>query len=87
MKLEQQLGVSLVYFSASVLLQIVVLNLDSQVADSSFVSTSIKPLQTQRPFTPREKERILFGRKAKSNRPPSSFRYLLILFKLISKLE
>ncbi|KAF2880199.1 hypothetical protein ILUMI_26000 [Ignelater luminosus] len=51
---------------------------DSHLADSSFASTSIKPLQTQRPFTPRDKERILFGRKAKSSRPPSSFslRYL-----------
>ncbi|KAF5303070.1 hypothetical protein FQR65_LT08399 [Abscondita terminalis] len=49
---------------------------DSQMVDNSFSLTSIKPLQTQRPFTPREKERILFGRKNKSNRPPSSFRYL-----------
>ncbi|KAK5645760.1 hypothetical protein RI129_004224 [Pyrocoelia pectoralis] len=51
---------------------------DSQMVDNSFASTSIKPLQTQRPFTPREKERILFGHKTKSNRPPSSFslRYL-----------
>ncbi|KAK4879012.1 hypothetical protein RN001_007158 [Aquatica leii] len=51
---------------------------DSQMVDNSFSSTAIKPLQTQRPFTPREKERILFGCKTKSNRPPSSFslRYL-----------
>uniref|UniRef100_A0A1Y1L9N7 Armadillo repeat-containing domain-containing protein n=2 Tax=Photinus pyralis TaxID=7054 RepID=A0A1Y1L9N7_PHOPY len=51
---------------------------DSQMVDNSFASASIKPLQTQRPFTPREKERILFGHKRKSNRPPSSFslRYL-----------
>ncbi|KAJ3654800.1 hypothetical protein Zmor_013962 [Zophobas morio] len=51
---------------------------ESQMAESSFISTPIKPLQTQRPFTPRNKERLLFGKKAKSNRPPSSFslRYL-----------
>ncbi|RZB39285.1 armadillo repeat-containing protein 2 [Asbolus verrucosus] len=51
---------------------------ESQMAESPFVSTPIKPLQTQRPFTPRNKERLLFGKKAKSNRPPSSFslRYL-----------
>jgi hypothetical protein len=51
---------------------------ESQMAESSFISTPIKPLQTQRPFTPRNKERLLFGKKTKSNRPPSSFslRYL-----------
>lgn len=48
------------------------------MADSSFVSTSIKPVQTKRPFTPRNKERILFGKSGQSKRPPSSFslRYL-----------
>ncbi|KAF5287727.1 hypothetical protein FQA39_LY15747 [Lamprigera yunnana] len=51
---------------------------DSQMVDNTFLSTCIKPLKTQRPFTPREKERILFGHKTKFNRPPSSFslRYL-----------
>ncbi|KYB28498.1 armadillo repeat-containing protein 2 isoform X1 [Tribolium castaneum] len=51
---------------------------ESQMAESSFISTPIKPLQTQRPFTPRNKERLLFGKKTKANRPPSSFslRYL-----------
>nr|XP_022913013.1 armadillo repeat-containing protein 2 isoform X1 [Onthophagus taurus] len=46
--------------------------------DDNFSQTLVKPLQTQRPFTPREKERLLFGKKSKSNRPPSSFslRYL-----------
>ncbi|KAJ8918425.1 hypothetical protein NQ315_008122 [Exocentrus adspersus] len=51
---------------------------ESQIAEnSSFAAPSIKPLQTQRPFTPRDKERLLFG-KTKANRPPSSFslRYL-----------
>ncbi|XP_017784386.1 PREDICTED: armadillo repeat-containing protein 2 isoform X2 [Nicrophorus vespilloides] len=45
--------------------------------DNSFAATSIKPLQTKRPFTPRDKERLLFGKKIK-DRPPSSFslRYL-----------
>lgn len=38
--------------------------------------TTIKPLQTQRPFTPRDKERLLFGKRNKTNRPPSSFRYI-----------
>ncbi|XP_065163837.1 armadillo repeat-containing protein 2 isoform X2 [Atheta coriaria] len=45
---------------------------DSQMADNSFAATSIKPLQTKRPFTPRDKERLLFGKRTK-NRPPSSF--------------
>lgn len=48
---------------------------ESQMADNSFVSTSIKPVQTKRPFTPREKERILFGKNGQAKRPPSSFRY------------
>lgn len=51
-------------------------SVDSRVLDNSYASTSIKPLQTQRPFTPKERERILFGKKAKSDRPPSSFRYV-----------
>ncbi|KAL3283551.1 hypothetical protein HHI36_006690 [Cryptolaemus montrouzieri] len=35
----------------------------------------IHPIQTQRPFTPRDKERHLFGSKSRTvNRPPSSFR-------------
>ncbi|XP_074039648.1 armadillo repeat-containing protein 2 isoform X2 [Leptinotarsa decemlineata] len=51
---------------------------ESQMADNNFAPPSIKPLQTQRPYTPRDKERLLFGNKTKSNRPPSSFslRYL-----------
>ncbi|KAJ8954505.1 hypothetical protein NQ318_000736 [Aromia moschata] len=47
---------------------------ESQMAENNFASPTIKPVQTQRPFTPRDKERHLFGKKAKSNRPPSSFR-------------
>ncbi|XP_028133893.2 armadillo repeat-containing protein 2 [Diabrotica virgifera virgifera] len=51
---------------------------ESQMTDKNFAPPSIKPLQTQRPFTPRDKERLLFGNKVTSNRPPSSFslRYL-----------
>ncbi|CAH2005835.1 unnamed protein product [Acanthoscelides obtectus] len=51
---------------------------ESQMGENSFAPTSIKPIQTQRPFTPRDKERLLFGEKTKTNRPPSSFslRYL-----------
>ncbi|KAI4465321.1 armadillo repeat containing 2 [Holotrichia oblita] len=51
---------------------------DAQVTDNSYATSTIKPLQTQRPFTPRDKERLLFGKKSKPNRPPSSFslRYL-----------
>ncbi|KAG5874097.1 hypothetical protein JTB14_005894 [Gonioctena quinquepunctata] len=51
---------------------------ESQMTDNNFAPTSIKPVQTQRPFTPRDKERLLFGSKIKKNRPPSSFslRYL-----------
>lgn len=52
------------------------LQIESQMADNSFVSTSIKPVQTKRPFTPREKDRIFFGKNVKSKRPPSSFRYV-----------
>ncbi|CAH1117951.1 unnamed protein product [Phaedon cochleariae] len=49
-----------------------------QIGDNNFAPPSIKPLQTQRPYTPRDKERLLFGNKVKTNRPPSSFslRYL-----------
>ncbi|GJQ70464.1 hypothetical protein Trydic_g22876 [Trypoxylus dichotomus] len=46
---------------------------DSHVTDNSYATSAIKPLQTQRPFTPRDKERLLFGKKSKPNRPPSSF--------------
>ncbi|CAG9859619.1 unnamed protein product [Phyllotreta striolata] len=51
---------------------------ESQMTDKNFAPPSIKPLQTQRPYTPRDKERLLFGNKIKTNRPPSSFslRYL-----------
>ncbi|XP_066248328.1 armadillo repeat-containing protein 2 isoform X2 [Euwallacea similis] len=52
---------------------------ESQNVDTNFASSAIKPLQTQRPFTPRDKERHLFGnKKPKADRPPSSFslRYL-----------
>ncbi|CAH0557514.1 unnamed protein product [Brassicogethes aeneus] len=51
---------------------------ESQMVENTFAPTTIKPLQTQRPFTPRDKERLLFGKKVKTNRPPSSFslRYL-----------
>nr|CAH7759819.1 unnamed protein product [Callosobruchus chinensis] len=51
---------------------------ESQMGENNFAPTSIKPIQTQRPFTPRNKERILFGEKTNANRPPSSFslRYL-----------
>ncbi|KAL1496983.1 hypothetical protein ABEB36_008021 [Hypothenemus hampei] len=50
---------------------------ESQSLETNF-STAIKPLQTQRPFTPRDKERHLFGSKKPQDRPPSSFslRYL-----------
>ncbi|XP_044752199.1 armadillo repeat-containing protein 2 isoform X2 [Coccinella septempunctata] len=47
--------------------------------DTTMINPAVHPLQTQRPFTPREKERHLFGNKSKTvNRPPSSFslRYL-----------
>jgi len=37
---------------------------ESQVTDNSYSTNLIKPLQTQRPFTPRDKERIFFGQKA-----------------------
>ncbi|KRT79515.1 hypothetical protein AMK59_8475 [Oryctes borbonicus] len=46
---------------------------DAQVTDNSYATSTVKPLQTQRPFTPRDKERLLFGKKSKPNRPPSSF--------------
>ncbi|XP_057664414.1 armadillo repeat-containing protein 2 [Diorhabda carinulata] len=46
---------------------------ESQMAEKNFAQPSIKPLQTERPYTPRDKERLLFGNKIKSNRPPSSF--------------
>ncbi|XP_066138168.1 armadillo repeat-containing protein 2 isoform X2 [Euwallacea fornicatus] len=52
---------------------------ESQNVDTNFAPSAIKPLQTQRPFTPRDKERHLFGnKKPKADRPPSSFslRYL-----------
>ncbi|CAG9771352.1 unnamed protein product [Ceutorhynchus assimilis] len=52
---------------------------ESQNPEPNFTSPAIRPLHTQRPFTPRDKERHLFGNKrAKGDRPPSSFslRYL-----------
>ncbi|XP_050309639.1 armadillo repeat-containing protein 2 isoform X2 [Anthonomus grandis grandis] len=52
---------------------------ECQNPETSYSSSGIKPLQTQRPFTPRDKERHLYGsKKAKGDRPPSSFslRYL-----------
>lgn len=51
---------------------------ESQLPDNSYNGSSIRPLQTQRPFTPRENERHLFGKRGKTNRPPSTFslRYL-----------
>ncbi|XP_018333923.1 armadillo repeat-containing protein 2 isoform X2 [Agrilus planipennis] len=45
----------------------------------SCTGTNVRPLYTERPFTPKEKDRIFFGKKTrKNNRPPSSFslRYL-----------
>lgn len=41
-------------------------------SDSS--TSVIKPVNTQRPFTPKDSQRILFGRNSKAARPPSSFR-------------
>ncbi|KAF7271472.1 hypothetical protein GWI33_015641 [Rhynchophorus ferrugineus] len=47
---------------------------ESQNPEKSFTSPVIKPLQTQRPFTPRNKERHLYGNtRPKADRPPSSF--------------
>ncbi|XP_045470779.1 armadillo repeat-containing protein 2 isoform X2 [Harmonia axyridis] len=48
-------------------------------AENVLINPAVHPIQTKRPFTPREKERHLFGNKSKTaNRPPSSFslRYL-----------
>ena len=43
--------------------------------ESTRMAASIRPVNTKRPFTPRERERTLFGTTHKSNcRPPSSFR-------------
>lgn len=39
---------------------------------------TLRTLRTQRPFTPREEQRKLFGSassRAPENRPPSAFRY------------
>ncbi|XP_030747859.1 armadillo repeat-containing protein 2 isoform X2 [Sitophilus oryzae] len=47
---------------------------ESQNPEKNYASPTIKPLQTQRPFTPRNKERHLFGSsRPKADRPPSSF--------------
>jgi hypothetical protein len=43
--------------------------------ESTRMAASIRPLNTKRPFTPRERQRTLFGSAHKSTcRPPSSFR-------------
>ena len=43
---------------------------------------SVKTVQTNRPFTPRAKERILFGTSAtvRGERPPSSFTWVASVF-------
>ncbi|PSN42597.1 hypothetical protein C0J52_08697 [Blattella germanica] len=42
--------------------------------ESTRMAASIRPVNTKRPFTPRERERTLFGTARKSSyRPPSSF--------------
>lgn len=39
-------------------------------------TTGIKPVLTSRPFTPKDRERVLFGNVKRLSRPPSSFRYI-----------
>lgn len=48
---------------------------EARAAVMATPAIGIKPVFTSRPFTPKEKERTLFGNlKKKSKRPPSSFR-------------
>jgi hypothetical protein len=52
--------------------------------ESTRMAASIRPVNTKRPFTPRERQRTLFGAAHKSTcRPPSSFR-LVIKFVLLN---
>lgn len=47
--------------------------------ESTRMAASIRPVNTKRPFTPRERQRTLFGTAQKSScRPPSSFRLEII---------
>lgn len=50
------------------------------MSDNSFAPALVKPINTQRPFTPKDKQRTLFGRKTKNPRPPSSFRSVTYLY-------
>nr|CAD7260173.1 unnamed protein product [Timema shepardi] len=46
----------------------------SVTVNTSKISATIRPINTKRPFTPREKQRTLFGSSRKTSyRPPSSF--------------
>nr|CAD7573709.1 unnamed protein product [Timema californicum] len=46
----------------------------SVTVNTSKMSATIRPINTKRPFTPREKQRTLFGSSRKTSyRPPSSF--------------
>lgn len=46
--------------------------------ESTRMAASIRPVNTKRPFTPRERQRTLFGAAHKSTgRPPSSFRSVI----------
>lgn len=50
---------------------------------------ALRTVRTQRPFTPREDQRKLFGRassRTPENRPPSSFRYLKFLLPIHSSI-
>jgi hypothetical protein len=47
--------------------------------ENTRMAASIRPVNTKRPFTPRERQRTLFGTAQKSScRPPSSFRLEII---------
>lgn len=49
---------------------------DDMAASSSTGSGAPRTLETQRPFTPREKQRTLFGKAGKVGRPPSAVRWV-----------
>ena len=65
-------------------------SLSKQKTSAEIISearNALRTVRTQRPYTPREDQRTLFGpasSRTPENRPPSSFRYLALLLSIPS---
>lgn len=51
-------------------------NMDENINSMTGGSGAPRPLATQRPFTPRERQRTLFGKVGRNSRPPSAVKYV-----------